>query len=211
MSRSQRVVDRHRTRWIDQGDHVVVRTPGNVTFYGGNQVLLPGPPAQPLPDLEALFAIAHPEAEHRSFEWQGGPPVEPERLEETGYLLSTSVLLGASSPRLDLPIDTDLVVEQVRSDAQWHALLTFWLDEYPDHGFSFHARTAADLRERPGAGDTWVARAVDGRHRLPGLVLRGCISRSGSRRCTCRPRRCGFRGWGRWVVGGLRSGPRAWS
>ncbi len=75
MSRTQRMVTGHRAEWLDGGDHLVVRTPTNPTFYGGNQIVLPGPPsASQLDALEETFGAAFPDAEHRSFDWPGDLP-----------------------------------------------------------------------------------------------------------------------------------------
>ena len=163
MSRSQRMVNRHRTEWSDRGDHYVVRTPTNPTFYGGNQLVLPGPPAAAdLDRLERLFGEAFPGAGHRIYDWAGGMPEDKAAFEARGYVLETTACLAGRDPRLDLPTDPQLRVEPIRSDPQWEAALAFWLTLYPQHGFSYAARLAADFRERTGDGSWWIARAADG-------------------------------------------------
>jgi len=163
MSRSQRMVNRHRTEWIDRGEYVVVRTPTNPTFYGGHVLMLPEPPS--VADLERLEGVFDAElpGSRRNFDWLGEMPEEAAALEARGYELSTCVCLSSRAPRLDLPIDPDLRVERVRSDPQWEALLGLWLEVFSQHGFSYLARLGADFRERKGPGGWWIARAADGR------------------------------------------------
>ncbi len=163
MTRSQRMVTGHCTQWLERGDHYVVRTPTNPTFYGGNLLQLSGPPAAAdLDRLEALFAEAFPGAEHRTLDWPGGMPEDTAAFEARGYELETSVCLSTRTPRLDQPVDEALRVEAIRSDPQWEALLAFWLDVYPQHGFSYLARLGADFRDRKGPGNWWIAREAGG-------------------------------------------------
>ncbi len=158
------MVNEHSTEWSDQGDHWVVRTPSNPTFYGGNQLLLPSAPEpSQIERLDALFRAAHPGAKHRSYEWQGGPPEDAKGWEAAGFEVDTCVALSSAKPRLDLPIDPDLRVERVGSDPQWEALLGFWLEINPQYGFAYHCRSAANWRDRPEPGNWWVARAADGK------------------------------------------------
>jgi ribosomal protein S18 acetylase RimI-like enzyme len=53
----------------DRGTHLVVRTPDNPTFWWGNFLLLPEPPASPADAEEwlATFEREFPEARHRTF------------------------------------------------------------------------------------------------------------------------------------------------
>lgn len=156
---------------IDRGDHLVIRTPTNPSFYNGNQVTLPGPPhAADLPRLEALFVEAFGTLPHRCFEWAGGPP-PPEDVavfEAAGYSLSTAQCMTTARPRLDQPIDTSLRVERVRGNLAWGDVLSFWIDCAPRQGFVFAARMAADHASRPGPGDWWIAR--DGAGRVVGSL-----------------------------------------
>lgn len=50
------VIERHP-------DHLVVRTPGEPSFWSGNMLILPGPPGDPLTEA-ALFRAAFPDASH---------------------------------------------------------------------------------------------------------------------------------------------------
>ena len=53
----------------DRGDHVVVRTPDNPTFWWGNFLMLAGPPADAADARQWIGAF---EAEFP--EWTGSPP-----------------------------------------------------------------------------------------------------------------------------------------
>lgn len=150
----------------DHGEFTVLRTPTNPTFFGGNGLALEsGLTPASLAIWEANFDKRFPSAQHRFFQWSSEVQLDAEHkahFEAAGYDVETCAAMTTATPTLDHRTNPYLRIEPVRADPTWAELLTFWLECYPQHGFAFHARRAADFRCRKGAGDWWVARTQSG-------------------------------------------------
>lgn len=160
LMRSCRMVHGHRRSFEDRGDHMVIRTPTNPSFYGGNTIWLGSPPTAFEP-LEALFVEGVGDLPHRAFEWVGGKALEAE-FTAAGYAQEVCACMAVERPTLDGRVE-DFRIERLRGELAWVEALEFWVGMYPQHGFSFHARRASNIRDRKGSGDWWVARSGDGR------------------------------------------------
>lgn len=164
LTRTESVVHPGRVE-EDRGDHMVVRTPTNPTYYGGNQLVLAKPPAPADIDRwERIFDERVGAPGHRNFEWEG--EIDPQTraaLVERGYSVETCACMATARPALDLPVDETLRVERIRGTAGWEAVLGFWLELWPALGFTYLARKAADHAARGDPGGWWVARDGGGR------------------------------------------------
>ena len=85
----------------DRGDHLVVRTPGNPTFWWGNCLVLPRVPADPraVRDWVARFESELPEAEHRTFyvDGIGGTTADLQAFAGLGFTTEASVVMTAET------------------------------------------------------------------------------------------------------------------
>ncbi len=109
----------------DRGDHLVIRTPSNPTFYWGNFLLFPDPPQTGDFDRwRALFASevgSAPEVLHEAYGWDTtqGEAGEVRQFLENGFELSRSTVLTtrrvASPEQPALEID----IRPLRSDDDW--------------------------------------------------------------------------------------------
>ncbi|HET6153567.1 MAG TPA: GNAT family N-acetyltransferase [Marmoricola sp.] len=102
----------------EHGDHIVVRTPANPTYYWGNFVLVTDPAtvdeaARWLAEFERQF----PEAEHRAI----GLTAEPDRqiwLDQTLFL-ETADVLRSSTPIEPTTLAPGYEVRRIASAADW--------------------------------------------------------------------------------------------
>jgi RimJ/RimL family protein N-acetyltransferase len=119
---------------VDRGDHLLVRTPGNPTFWWGNFLLFahapqPGDLARWLATFEAEIAAAQPESRHRAFGIDARERLHlPDDFAAAGFELNEATVLTLTAPHLrtpakplaagfefavlDLPRDSAAVVDQ---------------------------------------------------------------------------------------------------
>ncbi len=108
----------------DLGDHLVVRTPDNPTYWWGNFLLLPGPPGDPdrarawLEVFEAEF----PGARHRAFGVDGtaGGRDDLAPFAEIGMDLEASSVMTATAVHEPPRPNADATYRPLESDADWH-------------------------------------------------------------------------------------------
>jgi ribosomal protein S18 acetylase RimI-like enzyme len=152
----------------DKGDHIVVETPKNPSFYWGNFLLLAEPPPRGTAGrwLE-VFSAELPSAQHVAIAIDGtdGETGDITELLAAGLELERSVVLTAdrlASP--DRP--AGVAVRPLRTDADWQQAAEMRLavddDDSPRH-LEFVERRAAEARQlvRHGHGEYFGA-FVDG-------------------------------------------------
>jgi RimJ/RimL family protein N-acetyltransferase len=89
----------------DRGDHLLVRTPGNPTFWWGNFLLFDHAPREgELGDWLAAFERALPAADHRAFGIDTRAPVTlPADFAAAGFRLDEATVLTLQAPALRAP------------------------------------------------------------------------------------------------------------
>lgn len=115
----------------DRGDHLVIRSPLNPTFYWGNFLLFESPPGDG--DLERwrrLFAREigiPPETRHMAFTWDGtdGEQGMVEPFVQAGFDLEHNVVLVAAQRELQLPVraSTEVTVRTLRTEGEFTAVI----------------------------------------------------------------------------------------
>lgn len=109
----------------DRGDHVAMRTPSEPGYWYGNCVILRGEGID-LPAQVALFEAAFPGADHVLLQWDV-PDMDPGRLsralEGTGLSLDRAEAMSRSGPPHPAPLPEGLIIRQVRTDADWAAVV----------------------------------------------------------------------------------------
>jgi ribosomal protein S18 acetylase RimI-like enzyme len=155
----------------DHGDHLVVRTPDNPSFYWGNFLAFPAPlrpgDAQ---RWQALFARHHPGARHRAYavDDPSGTVGDPAEVAALGVETSVMAVLTAPAPLPRPKSGARPDIRPVRSDADWQQLLDVRLsceDEIPDADHAdFLTRQLAEARRLSESGvGTWFGAVVDDR------------------------------------------------
>lgn len=89
----------------DRGEHLLVRTPSNPTYWWGNFLLFDrAPRAGELADWMACFERALPEARHRAFGVDAREPFAlPEDFAAAGFALNEATVLTLSAAQLRAP------------------------------------------------------------------------------------------------------------
>jgi ribosomal protein S18 acetylase RimI-like enzyme len=107
----------------DHGDHLVVRTPDNPTFWWGNFVLLAGAPtgAADARQWIGVFEAAFPAAEHRTFGIDGtrGTPADAAPFTALGLEAEVSSVMSATAVHAPPRPNHDAVYRPLTSDADW--------------------------------------------------------------------------------------------
>lgn len=114
---------------IDRTDYLVVRTPANPTFYWGNFLLFPAPPAPG--DFErwrSLFAReigVPPTVCHFAFGWDGtaGETGEIAAFLAAGFSLDETVVLTARGVQRPDKYNEEVEVRALTEDWEWEAAL----------------------------------------------------------------------------------------
>jgi GNAT superfamily N-acetyltransferase len=110
---------------LDHGDHLVIRTPSNPTFYWGNFLLFADPPGEgDLDRWKALFASevgVPPQVRHFAFGWDGiqGETGQVGPFLEAGFNLSQSVVLSAQQVNPPPKANREVVVRPLAEDWEW--------------------------------------------------------------------------------------------
>src|SRR5689334_3980955 len=108
----------------DHGDHLVVRTPGNPSFYWGNFVAFPAPVRPGDADRwQELFARYHPSARHRAYAVDDptGAVGDPAEVAKLGVEIDVSSVLTAPAPLPDAHPPAG--IRPLRTDADWQQAL----------------------------------------------------------------------------------------
>lgn len=159
----------------DRGDHLVIRSPLNPTFYWGNFLLFERPPAPgDLERWQALFAReigVPPEVGHQTFGWDttDGEAGVIEPFLEAGFRVNRSVVLTAREPRLPARPTQGYEMRPLESDDDWaQAIENQVLMREPEHeeaGYRlFCERRMARYRAMAGDGlGAWYGAFFDGR------------------------------------------------
>ena len=107
----------------DRGDHVVVRTPDNPTFWWGNFVLLAAPPTDAADARQWLgvFEAEFPAAEHRTFGIDGtdGTAADGAPLVALGMETEVSSVMTATSVHEPSRPNREATYRPLESDADW--------------------------------------------------------------------------------------------
>jgi ribosomal protein S18 acetylase RimI-like enzyme len=107
----------------DRGDHIVVTTPDNPTFYWGNFVLLAAPPAHAADARQWLgvFESAHPAAAHRTFGIDGtsGTADDASPFVDLGLDVDVASVMTAASVHEPARPNRDATYRPLHNDADW--------------------------------------------------------------------------------------------
>ncbi|HEY0240679.1 MAG TPA: GNAT family N-acetyltransferase [Friedmanniella sp.] len=152
----------------DRGDHLVLRTPGNPSFWWGNCLVLPSPPA----DVEAarswvaIFERELPDAEHRTFYVDGveGTTADLDPFVPLGLTPEPSVVLTARAVH-EPPRPNDApTYRPLEDDADWAQQVELsMVGEEVGHDVEFCTRKAKDDRALADGGHgRWYGAFVDG-------------------------------------------------
>jgi ribosomal protein S18 acetylase RimI-like enzyme len=154
----------------DYGDHLVVRSPHNPTYWWGNFLLLDHTPASS--DIDRWmdrFATALPEAKHRAFAVDGtdGTLADLDGFAERGLSVEASTVMTATSVRPPERPNRDATYRQLGSDDDWAQCLELRIacNDTDEIGYEqFAARKVATERATVEAGHGgWFGAFLDGR------------------------------------------------
>lgn len=109
---------------IDRGNYLVIRTPANPTFFWGNFLLFPAPPAQDDISLwRELFsdeiAPAAP-SQHEAFGWDSasGQQGDVEPFVSAGFRLNRNVVMTTRDPRSPANMNKDVKIRALRLESE---------------------------------------------------------------------------------------------
>jgi ribosomal protein S18 acetylase RimI-like enzyme len=146
----------------DHGSHIVVRTPDNPAYWWGNFLLFPAAPArEDVPEWDALFTGAFPDARHRAYgvATAHGTRDDLSALEEAGLNVEASTVMTATSVHEPPRPNRTASCRPLTSDADWaqQVELTLAGEDRAEHDFVV-AKTASQRRVTDlGAGTWWGA------------------------------------------------------
>lgn len=151
----------------DLGDHLVVRTPDNPTFWWGNFLLLSDPAAARDADRWlGRFAEAFPGARHVAIgvDGTGGQAGDLATYTGRGFTVEASTVMTAASVHPPARPNTEATYRRLMTDADWAQSVGLRLacDEEEDYGDNHHEfvrRRTATSRAlcEAGHGDWWGA------------------------------------------------------
>lgn len=141
---------------VDHGDHLVVRTEANPTFWWGNFLLLQNAvPPDHVPRWIERFEREFPDARHRAFGFADAE-ADHRTWAELGYDVETDVTLVTDRVPTVRAIGDDVVIRPLESDGDWHqsALVggSGVPDEERDSRLVFETRRARAQRGLVDAG-----------------------------------------------------------
>lgn len=150
----------------DRGDHIVVRTPANPTFWWGNCIVV-GDDFANVPRWLQAFTDAHPNAAHISIGLDAPTPDEQllELYGATGLEAEITTVLVAR--QIDNPTVTPGVnCRALDGDADWQQALELMLAVNDESSDLFTRRKLAEWRQIAEHGHgAWFGAFVDGRMR----------------------------------------------
>ena len=152
----------------DRGDHLVVRTPANPSFYWGNFLLLStAPGAGELDAWLATFEAEFPDAGHRAFGVDGttGSSEGLAAFREAGFGVEGSTVMTASSVRPPARPNSEATLRPLVSDDDWAQQVALALvGEEDELTEDFSARRALAERALVEQGrGRWFGAFLDGR------------------------------------------------
>ncbi len=156
----------------DRGDHLVVRTAHNPSFWWGNFLLLDGPPAADDVDRRfAQFAAEFPDARHIALgiDAPGGTVADLAPLAERDLITEAASVMTASDVRVPKSRNADAVCRPLDGDEDWAqsvrlGLRSNELDEDPGSHERFIRAKVATYRQLVGDGHgSWFGAFLDGR------------------------------------------------
>lgn len=108
----------------DRGDHLLVRTPSNPSFYWGNYLLFPEPPTAA--STETWLALVEREIPDRvvtllTWDCPDGAVGDISGFLTRGFELDTSVTLTATAVTAPPKLDPDVAISPIAGDADWEA------------------------------------------------------------------------------------------
>ena len=114
---------------LDRGDYLLVRTPSNPTYYGGNLLAFDRPPAAG--DYRRWLELfgrefgGQPEIRHAFFMWDtpAGEDGEVAPFDEGGFVLQSNVTLLAREVVPPPKLNRELEVRRLETAQEWEALL----------------------------------------------------------------------------------------
>jgi hypothetical protein len=116
----------------DLGDHLVVRTPDNPSFWWGNFLLLAEPPTDAADARRWLgaFEAAFPAAEHRTLGIDGtrGTPADAAPFEGLGLRTEMSSVMTATEVHEPPRPNRDATYRPLESDADWEQQVVLTMD-----------------------------------------------------------------------------------
>lgn len=167
----------------DRGDHLVISTPTNPTFYWGNFLLLRDPPGDGGGRWLDAFAAEFPDAGHVAIGIDGteGATGDISRLLAAGLRVEHDVVMTARELTARARPD-GVEIRRLQPDDDWAQVVELrrTLDEDSEPGRAvFVARRAAEARRLVDTGHAaWFAAVVDGRIRSSlGVVVADGIAR----------------------------------
>lgn len=151
----------------DRGDHVVVRTPTNPTFYWGNFILLPRrPEADTVPDWLELFAREFPGSRHVAFgvEPSDGTLADLEPFREAGLEPEAQAVMTATEVHPPARPNTEATIRPLTSDEDWDQQVALALTDPELSGNSDFAaqRTKGERQLVDDGHGTWFGAFLDG-------------------------------------------------
>jgi ribosomal protein S18 acetylase RimI-like enzyme len=147
----------------EHDDHIVVRTPGNPTYWWGNFVLLDRPPTvDELPAWMELAAATYPTSWHVAFGVDGtaGTRDDLAVFAAAGLTAETSSVMTATAVHDPPRPNRDATYRPLTSDDDWHQQIELGIaGEHEDGGQHFVvAKTAAErVLSARGIGAWWGA------------------------------------------------------
>ncbi len=118
---------------IDRGDHLVVRTPSNPTFWWGNFLLLDrSVPEAEVPEWVDRFASEFPGSRHRAFGFTGaGGDFSAWRA--LGYDVGTDVTMSCGAVPEASPPPEDVAIRPLVGDDDWGQSARLGASDVPEH------------------------------------------------------------------------------
>ena len=153
----------------DRGDHLVVRTPSNPTFWWGNFVIFDrAPTAEDARPWLETFRREVPYAKHVAIGWDGQEAGDVGAFEALGLSFQESVVMTASSVNPPPKVNTSAEYRVLESDADWDAWLELRMacnDDHEPDGYRVYLNNKR--REYRRMGDDgrggWFGAFLDGR------------------------------------------------
>jgi GNAT superfamily N-acetyltransferase len=160
------------TQVEDRGDHLVLRSPHNPTFWWGNFLLLAQVPAAADTDVWLRrFAVEFPDAEHLALGFDGadGRVGDLAAFTDRGLSCEGSTVMTASAVHPPPRPNTEATCRPLTSDDDWAQSIALRMacdedEHYEASHLDFTTRRAATNRALTEAGHgAWFGAFIDGR------------------------------------------------
>ncbi len=118
--RTDMIFARFNGQVTDRGDHLVIRTPSNPTFWWGNFVIFDRAPRSG--DAETwleTFRLEVPEAKHIAIGWDAQEPGATEGFADAGLSLDESIVMTTKTVHAPPKINTQAVYRTLETDADY--------------------------------------------------------------------------------------------